>query len=163
MLRCGEEPERCFVLKKKLALCLMLVALLASSAVFAGHHEAEYEKLADHWEAAYNNEGAAAVAALYLEDGMRMPPDMPIAKGRAAIAAQVQAGMDAGLAKVDIELVEAMVSGETGVSRGTFKGMGADGTAMTEGKWMSVSKWVDGKWQVHADIWNMDAPPLMPE
>lgn len=141
----------------------MLVALLASSAVFAAHHEAEYERLADHWEAAYNNEGAAAVVALYLEDGMRMPPDMPIAKGRAAIQAQVQAGMDAGLAKVDIQLVEAMVSGEVGVSRGTFKGFDAEGNAMTEGKWMSVSKWVDGKWQVHADIWNMDAPAAMPE
>ncbi len=150
-------------MKEKLSLCLMLVALLVSSAVFASHHEAEYEKLADHWEAAYNNEGAAAVAALYLEDGMRMPPDMPIAKGRVAIAAQVQGGMDNGLAKVDIELVEAMVSGETGVSRGTFKGMDADGNTMTEGKWMSVSKWVDGKWQVHADIWNMDAPMEMSE
>ena len=150
-------------MKKKLSLCLMLVALLASSAVFAGHHEAEYEKLADNWEAAYNNEGAAAVVALYLEDGMRMPPDMPIAKGRAAIQAQVQGGMDNGLAKVDIELAEAMVIGETGVSRGTFKGMDADGGTITEGKWMSVSKWVDGKWQVHADIWNMDAPAPMPE
>ena len=163
MVRRAEELGRNFVLNQKVKLCLLMVALLASSAVFASHHEAEYDKLADNWEAAYNNEGAAAVVALYLEDGMRMPPDMPIAKGRAAIQAQVQAGMDAGLAKVDIELVEAMVSGETGVSRGTFKGMGADGTAMTEGKWMSVSKWVDGKWQVHADIWNMDAPPPMPE
>ena len=158
----GRTRKVCAV-NKRVYSCLLMVALLASSVAFAGDHEAEYEKLADNWEAAYNNEGAAAVVALYLEDGMRMPPDMPIAKGRAAIQAQVQAGMDAGLAKVDIELVEAMVSGETGVSRGTFKGMGADGTAMTEGKWMSVSKWVDGKWQVHADIWNMDAPPPMPE
>ena len=141
----------------------MLVALLTGSVVFAAHHEAEYEKLAKNWESAYNNEGAAAVAALYLEDGMRMPPDMPIAKGRAAIAAQVQGGMDLGLAKVKIEMVESMVSGEMGVARGTFKGIDADGNTMTEGKWMSVSKWVDGKWQVHADIWNMDAPAPMPE
>ena len=119
--------------------------------------------MADHWEAAYNNEGAAAVAALYLEDGVRMPPDMPIAKGRAAIPAQVQGGMDNGLAKVEVEVVESMVSGETGVSRGTFKGLDADGNTMTEGKWMSVSKWVDGKWQVDADIWKMDAPAPMPE
>ncbi|MGB5341122.1 MAG: DUF4440 domain-containing protein, partial [Thermoanaerobaculia bacterium] len=115
-------------MNQKVNLCLLMVALLASSAVFAAHHEAEeYEKLADNWETAYNNKGAAAVAALYLEDGMRMPPDKPIAKGRAAIQAQVQGGMDAGLAKVEIELVESMVSGEMGVSRGTFKGLDADG------------------------------------
>lgn len=139
-------------------MCLLMVAVLASPVVFAAHHEAEYEKLADNWESAYNNEGAAAVAALYEEDGMRMPPDMPIAKGRAAIAAQVQGGMDNGLVEVDIEMVESMVTGEVGVARGTFKGMDADGNTITEGKWMSVSKWVDGKWQIHADIWNMNAP-----
>jgi len=163
MVRLTGESERCFVMNQKIALCLMLVALLASSAVFASHHEAEYDKLADNWEAAYNNEGAAAVAALYLEDGMRMPPDMPIAEGRAAIQAQVQGGMDQGLAKVDIEMVESMVSGEVGIARGTFKGSDADGNTMTEGKWMSVSKWVDGKWQIHADIWNMDAPAAVVE
>ncbi len=145
-------------MNQKITICLLMVGLLASPAVFAAHHEAEYEKLAKNWESAYNNEGAAAVAALYHEDGMRLPPDMPIAKGRAAIAAQVQGGMDLGLAKVKIEMVESMVSGEVAVARGTFKGVDADGNAMTEGKWMSVSKWVDGKWQIHADIWNMDAP-----
>ena len=140
-----------------------MVALLASSAVFAGHHEAEYEKLAENWQAAYNNEGAAAVAALYLEDGMRMPPDMPIVTGREAIQAQVQGGMDEGLAKVKIVTLESMVSGEIGIARGIFKGMDAEGNQITEGKWGSVSKWVDGKWQIHHDIWNMDAPAPMPE
>lgn len=153
-----------FALNQKITICLLMIGLLASSAVFAAHHEAaEYEKLADNWESAYNNEGAAAVAALYHEDGMRMPPDMPIAKGRAAIQAQIQGGMDQGLVEIDIEMVESMVSGEVAIARGTFKGSDADGNAMTEGKWMSVSKWVDGKWQIHADIWNMDAPMEMSE
>jgi ketosteroid isomerase-like protein len=163
MVRCVEELERGPVVSKKVSLCLLMVTLLASSAIFAAHHEAEYEKLADNWEMAYNTAGAAAVAALYLEDGMRMPPDMPIAEGRAAIAAQVQAGMDQGQVKVDIEMVESMVSGELGVARGTFKGIDAEGNTMTAGKWMSISKWVDGKWQIHADIWNMDAPMAMAE
>jgi len=164
MLRYGEKPEECFVLKKKLSLCLLMVALLASSAVFAAHHEAEeYEKLADNWETAYNNKGAAAVAALYLEDGMRMPPDMPLVEGRTAIQAQIQGGMDAGLVKIDIETIESMVSGEVGVARGIFKGMDADGNTVSEGKWGSVSKWVDGKWQIHHDIWNSDAPAAVVE
>jgi len=141
-----------------------MVALLASSAVFAAHHEAaEYEKLADNWERAYNNKGAAAVAALYLEDGMRMPPDMPLVEGRTAIQAQIQGGMDAGLVKIDIETIESMVSGEVGVARGVFKGMDADGNTVSEGKWGSVSKWVDGKWQIHHDIWNLDAPAAVVE
>ena len=164
MVRRAEELGRNFVLNQKVKLCLLMVALLASSAVFAAHHEAaEYEKLADNWETAYNNKGAAAVAALYLEDGMRMPPDMPIVEGRTAIQAQIHGGMDAGLVKIDIETIESMVSGEVGVARGIFKGMDADGNTVSEGKWGSVSKWVDGKWQIHHDIWNLDAPAAVVE
>lgn len=148
---------------KKVTLCLVAVALLAGAVVYAAHHEGDYEKLGEMWQAAYNDEGAAAVAALYMEDGMRMPPDMPTVEGREAIQAQVQAGMDMGLAKVEIEMVESMVTGELGVARGRFKTMGADGETMSEGKWISMSKFVDGKWQIYADIWNMDAPMAMPE
>jgi ketosteroid isomerase-like protein len=150
--------------RKRLLLTLAVVALVAISPVLAGHHEAaEFEKLGERWEAAYNNEGAAAVVAMYLEHGMRMPPDMPIAKGREAIQAQIQGGLDAGLAKVDIEMVESMVFGEKAVARGTFKGMDAEGNKITEGKWANVCKWVDGEWKIYYDIWNMDAPAASAE
>lgn len=148
---------------KKVMLCLIVATLLAGSAVFAAHHEGKLEKLGENWEMAYNNEGSAAVAAMYLEDGMRMPPDMPTVSGREAIAAQIQGGMDQGMMKVSIETLETHVSGELGVARGSFKGMDADGNTISEGKWVNVSKWVDGKWMVHVDIWNMDAPSAMPE
>ena len=147
---------------KKLCLCLAVVSLLLGSAAYAAHHEAEYDKLGENWEAAYNNEGAAAVAALYLDDGMRMPPDRPIVMGRKAVQAQIQEGMDQGQAKVEIEMVESHVSGELGVARGTFKTMDAGGNVLAAGKWVNVSKFVDGKWMVHLDIWNFDAPLPVP-
>ena len=143
---------------KKLCLCLAVIAVLAGSFAWAGHHEGEYEELPAAWQAAYNSADAAAVAALYLEDGMRMPPDVPIVKGRDAVQAQIQGGMDQGLAKVKIESVESQVSGEMAWSRGTFATMDADGNPMGSGKWINIAKFVDGKWQTHCDIWNFDAP-----
>lgn len=148
---------------RKITVLVVMATLVAAGAAYAGHHEGEYEKLPAAWEAAYNTGEAAAVAAMYLEDGKRMPPDMPIVEGREAVQAQIQGGMDQGLAKVGIELVESMVSGDMGCSRGTFKTMDADGNVTSSGKWVNVSKYVDGKWMVHLDIWNFDAPQAMPE
>ena len=148
---------------KKVAFCLLAVAMLAGSVAWAMHHEAEYQKLPQQWQDAYNTGDASKVAALYLEDGMRMPPDMPIVKGRAAVQAQIQAGMDQGLAKVEIQAEEAFVSEDMGVSRGTFKGMDADGNQISAGKWVNYSRYVDGKWQAYLDIWNYDAPLVPPQ
>lgn len=148
--------------RKILFASVVMVVVLAAPAVYAEHHEAEYEKLPAAWQAAYNAGDAAALAAMYLEDGVRMPPDMPVVEGREAIQAQVQAGMDQGLVKVSIEMVESTVAGEIGLARGTFKLMGADGNVITVGKWANVSKLVDGKWMVRFDIFNHDAPLAMP-
>jgi len=146
------------MLSKKVSLCLTVIALLAGSAVWAEHNK-EYAGMGKAWEAAYNTGDASAVAAKYLEDGMRMPPDQPIVKGRDAVQAQIQEGMDKGLVKVKVETIESdAIMGEWGFSRGTFTAMDADGNSMGSGKWVNVSKHVNGKWFTHFDIWNYDAP-----
>jgi ketosteroid isomerase-like protein len=151
------------MLWKKALLCLTMIALLAGSTVWAAHHEESYGTLGETWQAAYNSGDAAAVAALYAEDGARMPPDVPIVVGRDAVQAQIQEGMDQGLAKAEIKTVVTQVDGHTGYARGEFVIFGADGNPMTKGKWVSISKYTDGKWQIQFDIWNYDAPLPTPE
>ena len=143
---------------RRVLMVLIVVGLVVGSPAWAGHHEAGFEGIAAAWEAAYNKGDVATVAAFYAEDGMRMPPDMPMVKGREAIAAQVQAGIDNGLVKVKIEPVHMEVSEHTGHGWGTFQGMDAEGNTITKGKWVNFAKYVDGKWQVHYDIFNYDAP-----
>lgn len=151
------------MLWKRTSLCLALVALIAGSMAWAGHHEGEYEALGQKWEAAYNSGDAAPVAALYAEDGSRMPPDVPIVTGREAVQAQIQGGMDLGMVKAKIETLVSHVSGDVGHARGEFTLMGADDSPITKGKWVSVAKYVDGEWQIQFDIWNYDAPFSTPE
>lgn len=145
------------VLKKTL-ICLVAAILVAGSMAYAAHHEGGFDELAADWEAAYNKWDAGAVAAFYAEDGIRMPPDMPMVKGRAAIQEQIQAGMEGGMVKVKITVDDSHTSGEMGHARGTFVGMDADGNKIAVGKWANVAKMVDGKWQVVYDIFNYDAP-----
>jgi ketosteroid isomerase-like protein len=143
---------------RKFMLCLTVAVLMTGSVALAAHHEGGFEELAVAWEAAYNKGDVAAVAAMYAEDGMRMPPDMPIVKGRAAIQEQIQAGIDQGMVQVKIAIDDSHTSGEMGHGRGTFVGMDAEGNTIAVGKWANVAKMVDGKWQVVYDIFNYDAP-----
>ena len=143
---------------KKVSVCLVVVALMAGSGAWAAHHEGDFEKMIANWTAAYNEGDVATIAALYTEDGMRMPPDLPIIKGRDAIQAQIQEGMDQGLAKVKIDLVDVQVAGDKAMLRGIFEGIDAEGNSLGTGKWTNVCNKVDGKWLIQYDIYNFDAP-----
>jgi ketosteroid isomerase-like protein len=148
---------------KRVFVCLAVIGLLAGSGAWAAHHEGGFAKLAEAWQAAYNEGNVDAVVALYMEDGMRMPPDVPTVKGREAIKAQIVDGMEMGLAKVKIETVDMKVMDDMGFGRGTFVGMDAEGNTITKGKWANAAKMVDGKWHIQYDIFNYDMPRQAPE
>jgi hypothetical protein len=42
--------------------------------------------------------------------------------------------------------------------RGTYEIMGADGSHIDHGKWINVSKRVNGEWKIHCDSWNSNMP-----
>ena len=148
----------------RIVLFAAALALVVTTAAPAAHHEGgDYDAMSEAWEVAYNAGDAAKVAAMYVEDGMRMPPHAMTVKGREAIQAQIQAGMDAGLAKVDIETVASHVMGDEAWARGTWVGMDAEGNTLDKGKWVQIGKKVGGKWHARFDIWNSDMPmPEMP-
>jgi ketosteroid isomerase-like protein len=110
------------------------------------------------WETAFNADSLEAVVALYAADGCRMPPNAPIAQGSDAILASLQSAKDHGAAKVRIAVTSAESSGTLANATGTFEVSGADGKQLDHGKWMGVSKKINGKWKTQCDIWNSDLP-----
>ena len=98
-----------------------------------------------------------SVVALYAEDAVLMPADAPEAKGRDAIrkyyAADI-ASVKSGEAEVIVESTQG-VSGNLGWSSGTTKYTAANGATST-GKFMSVSRKINGKWLYIRDTWNSD-------
>jgi ketosteroid isomerase-like protein len=138
-------------------LVLMLGAVLAAVPA-AARDKSDVAGRAATWEKEYNAGNLAAVQALYAADGCRMPPNQEIARGSDAILAQLKAGKDRGLAKVKIVVTSAESSGGLGYGSGTYEVMGDDGSHLDHGKWMLVSKKMNGKWITQCDIFNSDMP-----
>ena len=136
---------------------LALAAALAAVPALAAD-KSDVAGRAATWEKEYNAGNLAAVQALYAADGCRMPPNQKIAQGSDAILAQLKAGKEQGVAKVKIAVTSADSSGDVGYGTGTFEVMAADGSHLDHGKWMLVSKKVNGTWKTQCDIFNSDMP-----
>jgi ketosteroid isomerase-like protein len=145
---------------KKAVCCgfaLMLAAVLVAVQVAAAD-KSDIAALAAVWEKEYNAGNLAGVVALYASDGCRMPPNQDAVHGSDAILAQLKAGKDRGLAKVKIAVTSAESSGDLRYGIGTYEITAADGSHVDHGKWMLVSKKLNGAWKTQCDIFNSDMP-----
>ena len=116
----------------------------------------------DRWLQLVKAKDAAAIAALYADDGAVMPPNAPIGKGRAAIqqtwASMMQTpGFDLTFVPEQIVISS---SGDMALDRGTYtlKVAPAGGTQTDTGKYVVVWRKIDGDWKAVADIFNSNLP-----
>lgn len=99
----------------------------------------------------------AAVAALYADDAVIHPADKPAARGRAALDAYFAANdaepQDITFTTQDIVVSEA---GDMAYEVGTTT------TPSGSGKYLTVYRKADGRWQIVGDAWSSDAPATAP-
>ena len=105
---------------------------------------------------------AAAIAALYAEDGAVMPPNAPIGKGRAAIQQAWASMMQTpgfNLTFVPEQIIVSS-SGDMALDRGTYKlAITPSSKPQSDtGKYVVVWRKVGGEWKAAADIFNSDLP-----
>jgi len=116
----------------------------------------------DRWLQLLKAGDAAAIAELYTEDGAVMPPNAPIAKGRAAIQQTWASLMKTpGFALTFApEQIVVSASGDLALDRGTYSlTVAPDGTAQTDtGKYVVVWRKIGSEWKAAADIFNSDLP-----
>src|SRR4051794_8741758 len=116
----------------------------------------------DHWLQLVKAKDAAGIAQLYTEDGAVMPPNAPIAKGRAAIQ-QTWASM-MRTPSFDLtftpEQIVVSASGDMALDRGTYSlTVAPAGTTQTDtGKYVVVWRKIGGDWKAVADIFNSNLP-----
>ena len=134
----------------------------AAAAVDAGADEQAIRAQVDRWVGLVKAKDAAAIAALYAEDGAVMPPNAPIGKGRAAIqqtwASMMQTpGFDLTIVP---EQIIVSSSRDMALDRGTYRlAITPDGKAQTDtGKYVVVWRKVGNEWKAAADIFNSDLP-----
>jgi len=121
-----------------------------------------FKDILPQWAAAFNAGDAAAVASLYAEDAVRIPPEGELQRGREAIAADL-----ANYAGITIELnaYGGLMAGDVGSQWGTFKlsGTDEDGNAVEfSGRWMNALKKTADGWKIYRDIWNFGPSGVMP-
>jgi uncharacterized protein (TIGR02246 family) len=141
--------------------------LLASAALLAGFSNvalASDESAADCWKKGFEANDAAAVAQCYATDAIMWFPGGPMATGREAIGAGYAHFLEESTIKsaVTKEIGNRTV-GDDRVAWGTYTivmVMKASGAEMTEtGRYVDVSKRIDGRWQYVVDHPSDDPPP----
>jgi uncharacterized protein (TIGR02246 family) len=104
---------------------------------------------------AYRRNDAAAIAGLYSDDAVLLPPGHTLVRGRDDIRAYWSQGMESGFAMDTIRLEVAPGSGYV-VGR-YYVPPDGDGDAETGKFVIALRREADGVWRITADIWNADA------
>jgi uncharacterized protein (TIGR02246 family) len=123
------------------------------------------EQANSRWVEAFKAGDAAAVAAIYAQDGKILPPDATEVAGREAIQKFWQSLIDSGLKDLTLDTLEVEASGDLAYEIGNFSIQTPakdNAMATTTGNYLEVWKrTAGGDWQVQVDTWN-EAPPNKP-
>ncbi len=121
----------------------------------------EIEAVNEKFIAALNRGDAAAIAALYTEDAILLPPNSGMLEGKEAAQAFWQGGLDMGIKEGELETASVEAQGDTAYEIGKYKltiEPPGGPTIKDEGKYLVVWKRQGGSWKLHADIWNTSLP-----
>lgn len=126
--------------------------------------ESEIDARGDDFERAIEAGDADAVAALYADDAVLLPPNMPRVTGtqgiRSTFAEWLEMDPDAAIELTADEVVVAE-SGELAYEIGTAQVSGSapdGGTYEDTGKYLVVWRNDGDEWLMVADMWSSDAP-----
>ena len=134
---------------------IVVIACLCLSAPVMAQDMATIQRLSDQFAKAFNAGDAAAVAALYTDDAVILPPDGEIMKGRSAIQAFWKGATehlgDGKLTTVDVKPLGNEAAREIGTF--TFQTKGAQPQEVI-GKYVVIWERIGGDWKLATDIWN---------
>jgi uncharacterized protein (TIGR02246 family) len=143
-----------------------LLGLETGSQGARGGNDPAITAVADQYVKATLAGDAKAIAALYTDDAVEMPPNEPAVKGRAAIQQLYERNFkSAKIGDFSLTHVESRSSGDTGYDAGMYRQTvtPTGGPAMKDsGKYVVILKRVAGSWKVAYAIYNSDLPPPPP-
>jgi ketosteroid isomerase-like protein len=102
---------------------------------------------------------STAFANCYTSDGCISPAGTPKICGTQAITAFFNGARKMGISNVVLTTEEVMGGKDAVVETGKYELFVGDKVSAEKGKYIVVWKEENGKWKMHRDIWNSDAPP----
>ncbi len=153
----------------RLALAVLSLAVLAAcqpaAAPLSDEDVAAIRSLATSYAAANLAMDADAVAAVYADDAIEMPPNEPAVAGKSAVADKYASFFEQGVGADAFTVTSVEIDGMEDVAfdRGTWSWTGTPpgmSEPMTDsGKYMAIARrQEDGAWLWTAVIWNSDLP-----
>jgi uncharacterized protein (TIGR02246 family) len=110
------------------------------------------EATVDRYVAASNEGDAEALAALYADDALLLPPDHEPIHGREAIVEFWREGTDEGL---EVSPLRLEVNGDVAYMVGRYRLPPTEEEAADSGQYvLCLKRQPDGAWKLTADIWN---------
>ncbi|MCK5712894.1 MAG: SgcJ/EcaC family oxidoreductase [Hyphomicrobiaceae bacterium] len=123
----------------------------------ANQHAADKRALeagAAAWMEAFNTRNADALASLYAEDAVLLPPNEPAVFGRDAIRATNRELLAEEGLGMELEDLEVKIVGDLGYKAGRYRMYSKDGGLLDRGKYIEIWKKTNGTWLIHRDMWN---------
>ncbi len=155
-----------------LAATLLVLAVGCKQAPVDNRAEVEktIRELDHQWAQASLKHDVDATVAFYADDAHVLPPDAPLATGKADIRAVWVLNLNPAYSlNWEATKVEVAQSGDLAYVTGTYIFKPVSSSDMTPttpaevGKMVEVfKKQADGSWKVTADIWNRDTPTIPP-
>ena len=105
---------------------------------------------------AYNTKDAIAIAAVYSDDAVLMPPNLAPVKSKVAVGDFMRQMLAPPFGSVLLNYAETVVSGDYAFSTGYYTVLRADGTTLDTGKFLEVLKNESNAWHIYRDIYNSD-------
>lgn len=96
----------------------------------------------------------AALAAMYSEKSVLLPPNAESISGRPGIQNYWKGAIDSGLKELKLETLEVEGMGDTAAEVGKYFAVSANGQTVDTGKYIVLWKREDGKWKLYRDIFN---------
>ena len=112
---------------------------------------------------AYSRGDVAAVAALYTDDAVLLPPNLEMLRGREAIQQFWAGAKQMGVREAALETVQVEESGDMACEIGAYTlKIQPEGGQATADRGKCVVVWKregDRSWKLAVDIWNTNSPP----
>jgi uncharacterized protein (TIGR02246 family) len=118
------------------------------------------EAMNDSFAQAWAQGDGVALAGLYTDDAMVMPPNSPMVQGKDAVT-QFWTGSLGTLPGTTIKLTSVEVVGDEDMAHevGNWVVSDSTGAAVDNGKYIVIWKHTPDGWRFYRDMWSSDNPP----
>ena len=104
---------------------------------------------------AYNAKDATAVAALYTDNAVLMPPNTATVKSKIAVEDFMRQMLVPPMSGILLNYAETDICGDNAYSYGYYTTLAANGSILDRGKFVEILKNNNG-WKISRNIWNSD-------